>query len=136
MPGASSSRFILAVDLGTSGAKVALIGIDGRVAAWEFEPVELLVLPGGGAEQRPDDWWRALVTATRRLLARPEGPAADVAAVCCSTQGEGTVPVDQAGTPLTNCILWMDMRGAPNLRRQFGGFPAMQGISLLRSAAG
>jgi xylulokinase len=132
MGGSRSTRHILAVDLGTSGAKVALIGLDGRVAAWEFEPVELLVLPDGGAEQRPDDWWRAVVTATRRLLARHEGPAADVAAVCCSTQGEGTVPVEETGAPLMNCILWMDMRGAPNLRRQFGGFPSMQGISLLK----
>jgi xylulokinase len=129
---ASASRSVLAVDLGTSGAKVALVGIDGRVTAWEFEPVELRVLPGGGAEQRPDDWWRALVAATRRLLARHSGPAAEVAAVCCSTQGEGTVPVDEAGVPLANCLLWMDMRGAPHLRRQFGGFPAMQGISLLK----
>ena len=128
----SASRFVLAVDLGTSGAKVALIGIDGRVVAWEFEPVELLVLPGGGAEQRPDDWWRAVVAATRRLLARHEGPAAEVAAVCCSTQSEGTVPVDETGAPLTNCILWMDMRGAPHLRRQFGGPLSMRGISLPR----
>jgi xylulokinase len=125
-------RFVLAVDLGTSGAKVALVGIDGRVAAWESEPVELIVLPGGGAEQRPDDWWRAIVTATRRLLARHGGAAADVAAVCCSTQGEGTVPVDLGGAPLSNCILWMDMRGAPSLRRQFGGFPGVQGMSLSR----
>ena len=71
---AHASRYILAVDLGTSGAKVALIGIDGRVAAWEFEPIELLVLPGGGAEQRPEDWWRALVAAARRLLASHPGP--------------------------------------------------------------
>ncbi len=129
---AGASRYVLAVDLGTSGAKVALIGVDGRLAAWEFEPVDLIVLPGGGAEQRPDDWWRALVAATRRLLARHHGPAATVAAVCCSTQGEGTVPVDETGAPLHNCILWMDMRGAPHLRRQFGGFPSMQGISLRR----
>jgi xylulokinase len=125
-------RYVLAVDLGTSGAKVALVGLDGRVAAWEFEPVELIVLPGGGAEQRPDDWWRAVVVATRRLLAHHGGAAAEVAVVCCSTQTEGTVPVDEAGAPLTDCILWMDMRGAPHLRRQFGGFPAMQGISLLK----
>ena len=126
------SRRVLAVDLGTSGAKVALVGIDGRVAAWEFEPVELLVLPGGGAEQRPEDWWRALVAATRRLLARHDGSAAEIAAVCCSTQSEGTVPVDEAGAPLTDCILWMDMRGAPHLRRQFGGPLSMQGMSLPR----
>ena len=48
---ASSAKYVLAVDLGTSGAKVALIGVDGRVAAWENEPVALHVLPGGGAEQ-------------------------------------------------------------------------------------
>ncbi len=125
-------KHVLAVDLGTSGAKVALIGIDGRVAAWEFEPVELLVLPGGGAEQRPEDWWRALVAATRRLLAHHDGPGVEVAAVCCSTQSEGTVPVDEAGAPLTNCMLWMDMRGAPHLRRQFGGPLSMHGMSLPR----
>ena len=128
----SASRFVLAVDLGTSGAKVALIGMDGRVAAWEFEPVELIVLPGGGAEQRPERWWRAVVAATRRLLTRHDGPAAEVIAVCCSTQSEGTVPVDEHGAPLTNCILWMDMRGAPHLRRQFGGPVSMQGMSLPR----
>ena len=127
-----AARYVLAVDLGTSGAKVALMGIDGCVALWEFEPVELLVLPGGGAEQRPDDWWRAVVAATRRLLARHDGPAAQVAAVCCSTQSEGTVPVDEVGTPLTDCILWMDMRGAPHLRKQFGGPLSMGGISLPR----
>ena len=124
--------WILAVDLGTSGAKVALIGVDGRVAAWEAEPVDLRVLPGGGAEQSPEDWWRALTAATRRLLARHDGPAAEVAAVCCSTQGEGTVPVDEHGAPLMDCILWMDMRGAPHLRGQFGGLANMQGMSLAR----
>jgi xylulokinase len=131
-PVTGSSRYILAVDLGTSGAKVAFIGVDGRVAAWEAEPVELHVLPGGGAEQAPDDWWRALTAATRRLLARHDGPAAEIAAVCCSTQGEGTVPVDEHGAPLMDCILWMDMRGAPYLRREFGGLANMQGMSLAR----
>jgi xylulokinase len=43
----SLSRYILAVDLGTSGVKVALISVDGRVAGWESEPVALHVLPGG-----------------------------------------------------------------------------------------
>ena len=126
------ARYILAVDLGTSGAKVALIGVDGRVAAWESEPVTLRVLPGGGAEQAPDDWWRALVAAARRLLARHAGPASEIAAVCCSTQGEGTVPVDGEGRALMDCVLWMDMRGAPHLRRQFGGLANMQGMSLPR----
>ena len=88
------SRSILAVDLGTSGVKVALITIEGRVVGWESEPVALHVLPGGGAEQRPDDWWDGLVAAAGRLLRSRPAAARDIAAVCCSTQGEGTVPVD------------------------------------------
>ncbi|MFC7484070.1 FGGY family carbohydrate kinase [Luedemannella flava] len=57
-----------------------------------------------------------------------------ITTVCSSTQGEGTVAVDASGQPLTPCISWLDMRGAANLRRQFGGFPSYQGMSVRRIA--
>ncbi len=128
----AAAKLILAVDLGTSALKVALIGIDGRVAAWESEALTLRVLPGGGAEQDPEDWWRALVAATRRLLARHAGSRDEIVAVCCSTQGEGTVPVGEDGAPLMPCILWMDMRGAPSLHRRFHGPVNVSGLSALK----
>jgi xylulokinase len=130
---ASAVKLVLAVDLGTSALKVALVDVGGHVRAWESEPLTLRVLPGGGAEQSPDEWWRALVAATRRLLDRHDGPATDVAAVCCSTQGEGTVPVDRDGNALMDCILWMDMRGAAHLRQQFRGLVNRDGMSLRRT---
>ena len=126
------NRYILAVDLGTSGVKVALISVDGRVAGWESEPLVLSVLPGGGAEQHPDDWWNGLVAAAGRLLRSRPAAAGEVAAVCCSTQGEGTVAVDREGRPLMDCILWMDMRGAEPLRRRFRGAVNYSGFSVAR----
>ena len=39
-----------------------------RVLANEFEPTPVAFLPGGGAEQDPEDWWRALAVASRRLI--------------------------------------------------------------------
>lgn len=45
--------FILAVDLGTSALKTALISISGRLVGWEVQEIPLQVLPGGGAEQIP-----------------------------------------------------------------------------------
>jgi xylulokinase len=132
--GRRPARHVLAVDLGTSGAKVALIGVDGRVAAWESEPVSLQVLPQGGAEQTPEDWWQAIVAASGRLFAQMPDAARHVTAVCCSTQGEGTVPVDREGRALMNAILWMDMRGAPNLRKQFRGALNYSGLSTPRIA--
>src|SRR5512140_1946393 len=81
---------VLAVDLGTSGMKVALITLTGRVLGWEAEPIRLILTPDGGAEQSPDEWWAVFLTATKRLLQRNNGCAPAVRAVCCSTQGEGT----------------------------------------------
>ena len=128
-----AKKLVLAVDLGTSGMKVALITISGRVLAWESEPVRLLITPDGGAEQSPDEWWAAFLSAAGRLLKRDAGYGASVRAVCCSTQGEGTVAVDKDGNALMNCILWMDMRGAPYLREQFKGLVNVTGAGLLNT---
>ncbi|MBI1320377.1 MAG: xylulose kinase [Candidatus Hydrogenedens sp.] len=123
---------VLAVDLGTSGCKTALVTLDGRVLAWRFQAVETLLFPNGGAEQRPQDWWDALTNTTRALLAEGGVPAESIRAVCCSTQGEGTVPVDREGAALANCILWMDSRGAPYLHRHTRGLINVEGYSLPR----
>ncbi|MBN1231324.1 MAG: FGGY-family carbohydrate kinase [Anaerolineales bacterium] len=125
-----TEKLILAVDLGTSGMKVALISVAGKVIGWESESVKLLITPDGGAEQIPEEWWQAFMTASGRLIARHPEAAKQVISVCCSTQGEGTIPVDKEGNALSNCILWMDMRGAPYLKDQLGGSPNIDGASV------
>ncbi len=122
---------ILAVDLGTSGMKVALINISGDVLGWESEPIRLLITPDGGAEQAPEEWWQAFLAASGRLLQQAPDLRKQVRAICCSTQGEGTIPVDQKGKPLHDCILWMDMRAAPYLKKQISGFANINGCGLL-----
>ena len=62
---AESTKHVLAVDLGTGGPKVALVSTDGEIIGHEFEKTELLLLPGGGAEQDPNDWWRAMAIENR-----------------------------------------------------------------------
>ena len=112
---------ILAVDLGTSGMKVALVTMDGHVLGWEVEPLLLIHAPDGGVEQNPEEWWQAFITAASRLLRRVPDAGKSIFAICCSTQGEGTVPVDKDGNTLGNAILWLDTRGAPHLKKQLGG---------------
>ena len=81
---AESSRYVLAVDLGTSGPKVALVSTDGEIIGHEYERTELLLLPGGGAEQDPADWWRAMTTAAKRLLGRGLVAADSIVAISCT----------------------------------------------------
>jgi xylulokinase len=126
----TNTPLILAIDLGTSSMKVALITAHGQVLGWESEPVRLIITPDGGAEQSPADWWQALLAAAGRLLGRGLAPRLAVRAVCCSTQGEGTLAVDAEGKPLMNCILWMDMRAAQPLKQQFRGSINLTGLGL------
>ena len=122
IPAASGTRrYVLGVDLGTGGPKVALVDTAGTVVGHEKEHVDLLLLPDGGVEQDPDAWWRAIVTATRRLLAREPDAARRVAGVCVSSQWGGLVPVDAAGRALHHALSWMDGRGAPWSRALTGG---------------
>jgi xylulokinase len=119
------TKFILAIDLGTSGPKVALVGDDGTLTGSDFEPVELLLLPGGGAEQDPNAWWSAIVAATKRTLAAKAD--AEVTAVCVTSQWSGTVAIGHDGNAIGNAIVWMDTRGAGYVEKLIGGPVQFQG---------
>ncbi len=123
---------ILAVDLGTSGMKVALITVSGKVLGWETESIKLILTPDGGVEQSPDEWWGGFLSAAKRLIAKNQASASLIRAICCSTQGEGTIPVDKDGKALSNCILWMDMRGASHLKKQLDGLINIDGADVFK----
>ena len=53
-------KYILAIDLGTSGPKTALISVYGEVVDSEFKDTPIILLPDGGAEQDPEGWWTLL----------------------------------------------------------------------------
>jgi xylulokinase len=112
--------YVLAVDLGTGGAKVALVSTTGTVLDHDFAPTGVRLLPDGGAEQDPDDWWAAIVTATRSVVGRAGLPPERIVAACMSSQWGGTVPVDAAGVPTHPALIWMDSRGA-SLSRSLTG---------------
>jgi xylulokinase len=123
----ATGECVLAIDLGTSGPKVALVATDGAVVARGYEPTQLILTDDGGVEQDPDDWWRAITTATRRMMAEGDIAPARVIGVCCTAQWMGTVAVDGSGRHLMNSLIWMDARGAPYMKDVTGGRVAVQG---------
>ncbi|MDP7115098.1 MAG: FGGY-family carbohydrate kinase [Myxococcota bacterium] len=117
--GGASEPVVLAVDHGTSGIKAALITLGGEVRDFAFAATPIHFLPKGGAEQDPDDWWNALVAASRELTGRH--PGAEVRAVAVSSTWSSTVAVDRDGQALMNALTWMDSRGAPYVRKVMRG---------------
>ncbi|MCA9697331.1 MAG: hypothetical protein KC431_07385, partial [Myxococcales bacterium] len=104
---------VLAVDLGTSGCKAAVIDLAGTLLATGRASVETLRLEDGGVEQDPQRVWAAVLEACRLALAG-SGRAADVSVVAIDSQYSSLIPVDGEGRPTMNMILWQDGRGAPS----------------------
>lgn len=130
---ANDVKYVLAIDLGTSGSKTALVSVLGDVVDFEFQEVPLILLPGGGAEQNPEDWWRAIMTTAKTMLARGVVRPDQVVAVCLSSHWSGTVAVDRGGQPLMNAIMWMDSRGADPLEKNvLSGWPKVAGYPITR----
>ncbi len=89
--------YVLAVDLGTGGPKVAVLSATGRIVAHAFESVGIDLTDDGGAEQSPRAWWEAIVSSARRALAEAGVAPERVVGVGCTSQWMGTVPVDEEG---------------------------------------
>ena len=121
------ARHILAIDLGTSALKAALVSVTGDVLASEQEACRVELLPDGGAEQDPEEWWALIARASSRLMARGAIPPESVVAISCTAQWSGTVPVDKHGCPVRDAIIWMDSRGAQYVRRITRGPVRVQG---------
>jgi xylulokinase len=132
--GDPDDTFVLAVDLGTGGPKAAVLSATGRIVADAFAPVGLTLTDDGGAEQSPQDWWDALVSCTRRVLAESGAPPERVVGLGCTAQWSGTVAVDEAGDAVGPAIIWMDSRGARAVRDTVRGTVNVQGYSASKLA--
>ena len=134
--GVGMERHILAIDLGTSALKVALVSISGQIVASEQEACQVELRPDGGAEQDPEGWWTLIARASSRLMARAIVPPESVVAVSCTAQWSGTVAVDERGRPIRDAIIWMDARGGRMRGDVTGGPVRVQGYGVDKLADG
>lgn len=105
--------YLLAIDLGTSGPKVALVSDNGDIAASATRAIQTHFVPPHGAEQDPEEIWDAILDAIDEVLRRASVPPAEIEGITCASQYFSIVPVDREARPLDRLILWMDTRGAP-----------------------
>jgi len=126
----AAEKYILSVDLGTSGPKSALVSTRGEILAHTFVKNDLELHPDGGAEQAPEEWWQSILSSFKTLIAQGRVPADRIAAICCSTQWSGTVAVDKAGNHLMNALIWLDSRGSRYVDEITDGWLKVEGYAL------
>ncbi|HZL63692.1 MAG TPA: FGGY-family carbohydrate kinase [Thermoleophilia bacterium] len=115
------ARWILAIDLGNGGPKVAVVSLEGEVLRVAMRPVHLNVGLDGTATQDATEWWSGLLEAAREAI---EGAGADreeLHAVAITGQWGSSVPVGADGQPVGDVILWADTRARDLSSELIGG---------------
>lgn len=110
--------YFLGIDIGTYETKGVLVDEAGKIHAQAARGHKMLVPQPGWAEHRPEeDWWGDFVYVCHKLLAGSSISASDVKAVACSAIGPCMLPVDDAGSPLMNGVLYgVDGRAEAQVR--------------------
>lgn len=129
----SVSQFILSIDLGTGGPKVALVADDGSIVASALRPVESKFLGPDAAEQDPEEIWNAIVSSLKQVLRDADRPASSILGVSCTSQYFSIIPIDAAGLPVGPMIPWMDGRGAPHTTALYQAHPTLAPLWIERS---
>ncbi|OHB57421.1 MAG: pentose kinase [Planctomycetes bacterium GWF2_50_10] len=113
-------KYIIAYDLGTGGNKASLYNSKGKCLAASFVAYSTFYPKNGFHEQRPDDWWQAIVESTRHLLEHTNIPTEQI--TCCGISGHslGVVPIDKHNRLMRDTVpIWSDSRSEPQQLEPF-----------------
>ncbi len=98
---------LLGVDVGTTGCKAAVVGLEGSVRATAYREYPLATPRPGWAELDPDGVWDAVCESIREVTAAVAEPPR---ALAFATLGEAVTPIDASGAALAPTIVSFDGR--------------------------
>jgi gluconokinase len=105
-----TDSIILGIDLGTTACKAVAADAKARLLGIGTGTYPVHTPNPGWTEQNMDEVWRGMVEAVREALAAPGVNASRVRAICFSGALHSLLPIDAAGRPLANAMIWADTR--------------------------
>ena len=118
--------YVLAFDIGTTGAKTALIDSALNIKASAYHEYKTYYPAPGFVEQRPEDWWEAVRRGSREVIEKAKVQASEIACISLSGHMLGAVPVDRQGKLLRESVpIWADSRSTCQVKSVFnkiGGY--------------
>ena len=119
----------LGLDIGTSGVRAILVRRTGEVVASATSSLTLSTPRPGWAEQDPEDWWAASISAVKSAMAK--APDERVLAVGISGQMHSSVFLDRDGRVIRPALLWCDGRTTAQcakITQRVGGEDQLQAL--------
>ena len=103
---------IIVYDLGTTSVKVSLFNQLLQCVSYSIEEYKLLTPDTVRVELDPTIYWNACICGTKHVIQKSNVDVRDIQAISISTQGETLIPIDKNGHPLSNAIVWFDVRAS------------------------
>ncbi len=100
--------YYIGVDLGTSAVKLLLMEGSGKICNIVSNEYPLSFPKPGWSEQKPEDWWDAVVNGIKKLVDGYD--ASQVAGISFGGQMHGLVILDENDNVIRPAILWNDGR--------------------------
>jgi len=107
---------VLGIDAGTSSLRAALFALDGKPLGIAERAYVTTYPHAGWAEQEPAAWWDALIESVREVVATALPSGTRVIALAVDSPCD-ILLASADGSPLTNALMWMDLRGASQASR-------------------
>jgi xylulokinase len=108
-----AKKYLIGVDLGTSGTKAALYQIDGKKIAEASVEVPLYYPKPGIVEQENEDFYSSAATTVRRCIKSNGVHPGEIVAIAFDSQMAGVGLVDEQFKPVARFDSWLDMRCKP-----------------------
>lgn len=107
------SRYVMAIDQGTTGTTVILLDETLHMAGKGYCEFPQIYPKAGWVEHDPEAIWNSVLVAAERALESAQVDASAIAAIGITNQRETCLLWDRAtGTPLYNAIVWQCRRTA------------------------
>ena len=106
-------KYLIGVDLGTSGTKAALYQIDGKLISDASIEVPLFYPKPGTVEQENDDFYTSAAQTVRKCIESSGVEPKAIAAIAFDSQMAGVGLIDEDFNPVTRFDSWLDMRCQP-----------------------
>ena len=104
---AVEKKVLYGFDIGTQGSKGIIIDEDGHLLAYHYVKHEVLhPWPGWAEHDAEAVWWEEFRSVTKVLLKKSGIDPRKIHAIGCSAISPCMLPVDEAGKPLRNAILY------------------------------
>lgn len=108
------SRYILALDQGTTSSRAILFDEKQNIAAVSQKEFTQFYPKEGWVEHNPMEIWSSQYAVMMEVIAQSNIRASDLAAIGITNQRETTILWDKAtGMPIYNAIVWQCRRTAP-----------------------